>query len=169
MKNKLLINSNIKSLFLVFLTLLYIGGCKTIKLVPDFDASISEQIMDTAKKVDAHYITMIGMFNNSITALPYEEVHEGYEEIEIELNSILLKNKVRELNNESIQVSSTVLETFIKYKERHKSKATGQSKIMLEDDWVVMKDLMFLLSVSEDAKRYASEKEKQENNAGDEE
>lgn len=168
MKSKLRINSNIKSLSIVLITLLFIGGCKTIKLVPDFDASISEQIMDTAKKVDAHYITMIGMFNDSITALSYEEVHEGYEVIEIELNSILLKNKVRELNSESIQVSSTVLDTFVKYKDRHKSKANGQSKVMLEDDWVIMKDLMFLLSVSEDAKRYATEKEKQENNAGEE-
>ena len=169
MKKKLPIYSKINALSMVLLSLLFISGCKSIKLVPDFDASLSEQIMDTAKKVDAHYITMIGMFNDSITALSYEEVSDGYEEIEIELNSILLKNKVRELNNESIQVSSTVLDTFIKYKNRHKSRAKGQSKIMLEDDWVVMKDLLFLLSVSEDSKRYATEIEKLESNTGGEE
>lgn len=155
---------NYRRVFVWAFVLVSIAGCNSIKLVPDFDASISEQILETAKKVDAHYINMLGMFTESMTALPYDSVSKGYQEIEIELNSILLKNKVRELNSESIQVSTTVLETFQKYKQRHKEKASGQSEVMLEDDWVIMKDLMFLLSVSEDAKRYAEVKKEQEEN-----
>jgi len=105
-----------------------LSGC-TVKFVADYDAKTEEQMFAAAKRVDTFYGKLLEVQEDK---REYSMFSGDYIAIEADLNSLVLRNKVRELNEDSIKISETILKLWIKYKEKHKKKRlypTGTAKL----------------------------------------
>ncbi|MDR1760946.1 MAG: hypothetical protein LBR55_00705 [Bacteroidales bacterium] len=111
-------NSNL-FLRVTFLLILSLSACK-VMLVPKYDEKIAEQIEAVSKSIDKLYLTML----ETSSERTYSKFAEQYVNIEVELESILLKNKYRKKNSDTIEACESALELFKKYKEAHKKEKT---------------------------------------------
>ena len=89
-----------------------------IKLVPDYDSATFEEIIKVAKKVDRFYGDLL---ETDESARPYQKYSDRYVDIETELRWLQMRNSVRALNQESTQISASILALWIKYKSAHKA------------------------------------------------
>lgn len=98
-----------------------LGACSSISLVADYDATTYEEIIRIGKKVDSFYGELLEQEQDQ---RQYESYSAAYVEIETEIRSLYVRNKSRPLNSESTQISQSMLDLWIKYKQRHKEKKT---------------------------------------------
>ncbi|MEO6135360.1 MAG: hypothetical protein ABIP35_09415 [Ginsengibacter sp.] len=96
------------------------NSCK-VTLVPNYDGAIATQIDNTLKIVDSFYLTMLETTKNKNNDRAYFHFINSYINIEIELQSLLDKNRVRPLNKNSIAICENTLKQFQKYKSQHKT------------------------------------------------
>jgi hypothetical protein len=99
---------------LILLSLL--PGC-SLQLIAPYDARTEEHILLDARQVDHFY--------SELQDIPeakryYVLFGPKYREIEAELRSLVLRNKVRRLNEDSTQISQKILDQWVKCKERHR-------------------------------------------------
>lgn len=109
-------------IFIGSFSILAIQSCK-VKFVPDYDASAVAQIESTAKMVDRFYLTMAET-TTAEEGREYANFAQGYVDVEVELNAMLNKNKVRPLNKLATENCQILLDTWIEKKEKHKAKNT---------------------------------------------
>lgn len=104
--------------FLCFLVLLSImsAGC-SLQLVAPFDARTQEQIFNDARLVDQFYSELQDTPEDRRI---YSAFGSKYREIEAELRSLVLRNKVRKLNEDSTEISQKIVDQWVKCKERHR-------------------------------------------------
>ena len=139
-----------RRVYLIGLIIL-ISACRTVNYVPDYDADLANQIEATSKKIDLMYLGLIDASEDDDIRL-YSANAKAYLEIEVELNSILRRNKYRQKNEESIKVSENTLELWRRYKSRHKT--SGRiSDVDLKLNMSTMSNQMYLLMISENKKR----------------
>lgn len=138
------------ALIVGFLSLLAVFSCR-ISLVPPHDALIMEQIDETAKAVDKFYLSMLETTSNSGGERAYEAFVEDYVNIEVELNSLLNKNKIRPLNQNSTRISEITLQLWLKYKTEHKEDNSLPDG-MIELNRKTFADLFYAMQVAEKAK-----------------
>ena len=93
-----------------------LGGC-AIRLVADYDATIAEEVIRVSKEVDIFYGKLL---ETEYEERSYEKLKEKYIEIEADIRALVVQNKARPLNEESISIAEATLEKWIKYKEKHK-------------------------------------------------
>jgi len=140
---------NKKKLIAVYLFLLIcFTGC-TVHYIPDYNASLSNEIVDVAKHVDAFYAHLL---DTPDSLRIYEKYSEAYTNIEVDLNSIIMRNQVRPLNKESTQIAKNSLNLWMKYKNEHK-KNNGCKDVLINlhrEDMAKMFNAMFN---SEEAKQ----------------
>lgn len=143
-----------RSLALLSLGLFFgISGCK-ITLVPSYDAQLKEQIESTSKEIDRFYLTMMDLHDNKDGGRAYEKFREGYINIEVELISLLNKNKVKPLNTHSTRICEITLQIWRKYKQEHKEDdAIPDGLIKL--NMLAMNDLMYAMLIAEKGKAIA--------------
>jgi hypothetical protein len=143
-----------RSLALFFLALFFgISGCK-ITLVPSYDAQLKEQIESTSKEIDRFYLNMMDMTSNTEGGRAYDQFREGYINIEVELLSLLNKNRVRPLNTHSTRICEITLQIWRKYKQEHKEdNAIPDGLIKL--NMLAMNDLMYAMLIAEKGKAIA--------------
>jgi len=143
-----------RSIVLFYLGLIIgVSGCK-ITLVPSFDAQIQEQIESTSKEIDRFYLQMIDLTTNSEGGRSYDQYREGYINIEVELLSLLNKNKVKPLNTHSTRISEITLELWRKYKNEHKEDNSIPDGL-IKLNMLAMSDLMYAMLVAEKGKSIA--------------
>lgn len=95
-------------------------GC-SVKFVDDYDAKTYEEIIRLSGEVDKFY----GVLLERVDAdRKYQDFQAKYVELESELRSLYIRNKSRPLNSESTKISESILDLWIKYKDRHKEKDT---------------------------------------------
>lgn len=116
--------------FWLFTTLsaLALAGCN-VKLVDDYDAKTYEEIIRIAKEVDLFYGKLL---EQDEAQRSYRTYADQYLQLEAELRSLYIRNKSRPLNNESTQISDSILTLWIKYKTHHKEKdgySSGNAKL----------------------------------------
>lgn len=133
-------------LFLVLLTA-SISGCK-VTLLPNYNEDISNQIETTLKTVDKFYLTMLETTKNQAGQRSYANFINSYIDIEVELQSLLDKNKVRPLNKNSIAICENTLKQFQKYKDKHKAdnKISDENIIL---NRLYMHDQLMLMQMGE--------------------
>ena len=108
-----------KSKFLLLgLLLVTVFSCR-VTLVPPYDASIEDQITKTAKLNDALYLQML---ENKEADRKYDSYSPKYIEIELEINSILLKNQARDHNADILAITKNLQKLFVQFKDDHKTK-----------------------------------------------
>jgi hypothetical protein len=112
---------------LVFLSL-SLSGCG-FRYVADYNSALSDEIIRVAKKVDFFYAILQNMPDSLRT---FDKSVGQYTEIEVDLNSIVMRNKIRPLNSESTKIAETALSFWCKYKDMHKKENTYKNaKIVL--------------------------------------
>ena len=142
-------------LFYLIIILAFLSeGCR-VTLIPDYDDSISQEILETAKRVDKFYLEMLETTANENGDRTYNKVVDSYIEIEIELTSLLNKNKIRPLNENSTRICEITLELWVKYKEEHKED-NEISDGLIKLNRLTFSDLFYAMLVAEKAKEIIS-------------
>jgi len=141
-------------LILIIVLALLLEGCR-VTLVPDYDDSIAQEILKTAKRVDMFYLDMLETTDNENGDRAYNKMVDSYVEIEVELASLLSKNKIRPLNENSIRICEITLELWVKYKEEHKED-NELSDGLIKLNRLTFNDLFYAMLVAEKAKEIIS-------------
>jgi len=150
MKNITIQKARPMLLIMAMISLMTFYSCR-VTLVPPYDAAIKEQIDETAKAVDKFYLLMLETTSNSGGGRAYQNFAEGYVEIEVELNSLLNKNRVRPLNENSTRICEITLQLWQKYKLEHKEDNSLPDG-MIELNRKTFADLFYAMQVAEKAK-----------------
>lgn len=148
------VNHYTRLFIIVLFSVITLTACK-VTLVPSYNADISEQIENTAKAVDKFYLSMLETTTASNDGRAYLNFAEQYVNIEVELNSLLNKNKIRPLNENSIRICEITIELWIKYKNEHKSD-NSLSDGLIKLNRKTFSDLLFAMQVAEKGKDIVS-------------
>lgn len=114
--------------FILLLSLFIIQGC-SYRLIAAYDEKTQEAIFASAKAIDQFYGCLLESNENERA---YSKYSDKYVEIETQLNALVLRNKVRDLNEDSTDIAERMLKLWRKYKDRHKEKdtyKTGMAKL----------------------------------------
>ena len=149
MKSIFQINVN---LFCICFSLLL--GCH-VKLVSDYDQTTANELIRIAKEVDIFYGTMAELPD---TAREYTKFTKDYIEIESDIRSLVIRNKMRPLNEESIKISETILDEFVKYRKKHKEENLYKNMLITLHRNRLLR-LFTAMSVAEQAKQINNEGE----------
>lgn len=106
------------TIVLVVLIIVTTSGC-TMHFVPDFDSVTFDEILRVGKEVDIFYGTLMEQPSEERT---YGKYALPYVSIEADIRTLVIRNKLRALNQESTEIAETILSLWVKYKGRHKEK-----------------------------------------------
>jgi hypothetical protein len=110
--------------------LLLAGLCAcAVQLVADPDAAACDQAIALGKSIDRFYGDLL---ETDAASRKYASYSTRYVELESELRSLVLRNKVRPLNAESTEIAQIILDKWLKYKAQHKAANTysdGKAKL----------------------------------------
>lgn len=148
--------SSIKIYVITFITFLFLNSCK-VSLIPNFDSGIYQQIEITSKSVDKFYLLMLETTKPENEGRKFEKFIEKYVDIEIEITSLLNKNKIRPLNTNSTRVCEITLELWQKYKEEHRKDNT-LSDGLIKLNRKTFGDLFYAMQVAEKGKEIVNKK-----------
>ncbi len=105
--------------FIVFsciFMLTQLSGC-TIRVVSHNDTNTAKQIILVYKVVDKFYGELL---ETKYKNRSYDKLKDKYLTIEVDIRALIIENKARPLNDAIISISETILNKWIKYKEKHK-------------------------------------------------
>lgn len=105
-------------IIVILIGALALGGC-SIKLIADYDGTTYEETLSIGKKVDRFYGDLL---ETPSADRQYKKYADKYVEIETDLRSLYMRNKVRALNSESTEISEIILNLWVKYKANHAAK-----------------------------------------------
>ncbi len=105
--------------FFLLITCLFVS-CR-VTLVPEYNAQLEDQIINTAKATDRLYIDLLGA---SPDLRNYEVAQPRYNEIEADINSIELKNQGRIKNGDFLVIIKNLKDAFQEAKKFHKDHKT---------------------------------------------
>lgn len=134
-----------------FSLLLLFASCK-VQLVSNYDAELTNEINTTAKKIDNFYLTMKDI---PAAKRQYDYFSNSYIDIEVDLNSLVTKNRVRPLNTESTRIAEITLQLWEKYKEEHK-KDNALSDGLIKLNKKTFSDMFYAMQVAEEGKRVSN-------------
>lgn len=104
------------SIILLIITLLSLYGC-AVKYVADYDASIKDEIIQVAKKVDLFWGALL---DTKSTDRKYDKYKDQYNEVETDIRGLVMKNEIRALNKESTKQANIALELWVEDRSIHK-------------------------------------------------
>lgn len=138
------------SIVVILFGIISLASCK-VTFVPSYDSNISGQIDNTSKKIDKFYLTLLETTSESDSGRVFDKFTNQYVDIEVELNSLLNKNKIRPLNENSTRISEITVGLWIKYKEEHRADNTISNGI-IKLNRKTFSDLLYAMQVAEKAK-----------------
>ena len=144
----------ILTILIIIFSISALNSCR-VNLLPSYNATISEQIDHTAKEVDKFYLSMLETTTVENEGRAFNKFSEKYVEIEVELNSLLNKNKIRPLNKNSTRICEITLQFWVKYKEEHKAKNTLKDGLILLNR-KKFNDLFFAMRVADEGIKLAN-------------
>lgn len=118
--------------YLLLLVVLIISGCGSVQFVADYNSKTYEEIIRVGKEVDKFYGTILEKNESDRAYSDYSDYSIKYVEIESELRSLYIRNLSRPLNEESTKISESILDLWVKYKAKHKTKnkyKSGNAKL----------------------------------------
>lgn len=123
-----------------------------VSLIPNYDAALSEEINNTAKGIDQFYLSMVELTSADSNGRSYQKFAEKYVEIDVELNSLWNKNKIKPLNENSTRICEITVQLWEKYMKEHKTKNT-LSDGLIKLNRKTFSDLFYAMQVAENAKQ----------------
>ena len=142
------------SFSLIVITVAFLASCR-VTLVAPYDSRVSQKIEDIAQKVDKFYLTMLETTHDENNEREYSKFVDDYIDVEVELNSLLNMNRIRPLNKESTKNCQIAVDTWVKYKEKHKENNTI-SNIDIELNRDFLRDLFTVIQIGEEVKKNAN-------------
>lgn len=124
-----------------------IMSCR-VTLTAPYDESIVNQTQQLVKQVDRLYLTMLETTENRNDVRAYRHFAEDYINIEVELNYLIIKNRMKPMNSESVRNFEIALEAWIRYKEQHKMN-NGISDADIELNRGYLRDLFMVILIGE--------------------
>ncbi len=104
----------------ILLTFLVSTGC-AITLISEYDASIKDEIVNTSKKVDLFWGELL---DTPVAERQYAKFKDKYNEIEVDIRGLVMKEEIRPRNIESTKQAKNALERWVAERKRHKEKDT---------------------------------------------
>jgi hypothetical protein len=101
---------------LLFITSFVLIGCR-VQYVADYDDTVYNEIISVAKEIDMFYTILL---STSAEERLYENFIDEYLTIEVDLRSLLMRNEIRSLNEESTRQTEIALELWLEDKSQHK-------------------------------------------------
>jgi hypothetical protein len=152
------VKNNLSKIYLSFslivITVAFLASCR-VTLVAPYDSRVSQKIEDIAQKVDKFYLTMLETTHDENNEREYSKFVDDYIDVEVELNSLLNMNRIRPLNKESTKNCQIAVDTWVKYKEKHKENNTI-SNIDIELNRDFLRDLFTVIQIGEEVKKNAN-------------
>ncbi len=134
----------------MLLTVFTFNACR-VSLIPKYDEAIATQVETVSKEVDRFYLMMQETTSKENNGRNFEMFATKYVDIEVELNALLNKNKIRPLNENSTRICEITLELWVKYKNEHKTDNT-LSDGLIKLNRLTFSDLFYAMLVAEKAK-----------------
>ena len=154
MKQSQQLHRKITLIAIILVSLISFTSCR-VTLIPNYDAEISQQIEEVSKEVDKFYLIMLETTENKDQERAYKNFVHQYVEIEVELNSLLNKNRVKPNNENSIEICKITIDLWNKYKEEHKEDNTLSDGI-IKLNRATFNDLFYAMQVAEKGKEIIS-------------
>lgn len=104
--------------FLLFFLALFASGCM-VRYVAEYDTEVKTEILRIAKEVDLFWGKLLDTPTNQ---RQYAKFRNDYNLIEADLRNLLMRNKIRPLNDESVEQSQIALDLWVDDKSTHKEK-----------------------------------------------
>jgi hypothetical protein len=152
MKQKLLLLGRAPYVISILLVLILTQGC-VVKLVADYNAKVAQEIINVSKQVDQFYGELL---ETNVSDRSYDKYKDKYIEIEVNIRGLIIQNKARPLNEESISISVTTLEKWLKYKNSHKENNIYKDTLA-KNHRKRFTRLFTAMSVAEEAKKMKAE------------
>jgi hypothetical protein len=111
---------SMRKVFSILLVLTVLYSC-TVHLVPPYSADMEEQIENGAKMSDRLYL---GMINAPGDKKDFSLYADKYLDVEVEINSILLKDETRPKAGDIIASAQKLKDYFVKAMEDHHNRKT---------------------------------------------
>ncbi|MBQ4813112.1 hypothetical protein A7985_21910 [Pseudoalteromonas luteoviolacea] len=108
-------------LVVILATLLILSsqvGC-SLHLISEYDRASQQHMLSLMKKIDGFYLHMS---NVEPAKRKFSHYSSGYTNIEVEINALLQRQKVRELNELTVKQVEILLELWQQGKLAHKTK-----------------------------------------------
>ena len=115
-----LYSKNFYSIYSLLLMLLVFTSC-TVQYVAQYDETIKNEIIRIAGEVDMFYVNLLEITPNE---REYDNFRKEYLKIEVDLNTLLMRNKIRPLNEESTKQTQNALDLWLNDKDHHKANNT---------------------------------------------
>ena len=135
------------ALISVGVVLMLFNACG-IKLVADYDAATYDAILSTAKQVDTFYVNLLITPENE---RQFKNFVDQYVTIEVEMRSLVMRSKIRPLNDESSGIAETILAKWLKYKNAHET-ADAYTSAEVQLHWQRFTRLFTAMAIAEKAK-----------------
>lgn len=103
-----------------------ISSCK-VQYVADYNERVEEEILKVYEDIERFYLRMSLVSENERT---FNKFEADYLNIEISLQTLFLRNKIRPLNDESIKQTENIITLWNKVKEEHKNEDKVKSYIL---------------------------------------
>lgn len=104
------------SIIFLITVLLSANGC-TVRYIADYDASIKDEIVQVAKKVDLFWGALL---DTQSADRKYDKFKDQYNQIETDIRGLVMKNEIRALNKESTKQADIALELWVEDRSIHK-------------------------------------------------
>lgn len=110
-----------RRIFPIFFVLALIASGCGLSLVAQYDAATEEAIFKCAKMVDQFYGDLLEKDEDQRR---YADFADRYVTVETEIKALMLRNKVRSLNEDSTKITENILKLWIEAKNQHKTANT---------------------------------------------
>jgi hypothetical protein len=104
------------SIIFLITVLLSSNGC-AVQYIADYDASIKDEIVQVAKKVDLFWGALL---DTQSADRKYDKFKGQYNQIETDIRGLVMKNEIRALNKESTKQANIALELWVEDRSIHK-------------------------------------------------
>lgn len=145
------LQEKIKQSFFVILISLCLASCASVQYTAKYDAQVRDDSVILAKRID--------LFWGQLLDLPQEKrlfshFQSQYTEIEVELRNLVMRNKIRPLNDESTEQGKITLDLWLQDRAQHK-KDNKFSDFIAERHRLQFQRLFIAIITGEDNKTLA--------------
>lgn len=111
-----------RALVMVLAVALALSGC-AVRLVADYDAATEDALLRAYEKINALYDRLA---ESPLRERDYGPLAERYGAIETDLRVLLLRQRGREANSESIGIAERLLESWQSTRAEHKRRSAAE-------------------------------------------
>ena len=99
--------------------------------------------------VDLFYMNLLETEPSERT---YSEFAEEYKNIELELRVLVMMNKMRTKNEESVKISEHILQNWLEFKAAHRQNDAYKNSF-IDVDWSTIREQFYALAMAEATKK----------------